>query len=105
MATERQERNPAKTLEKGLKEYMRIVSAIPSVAAIVVVPGPERDLFTYIDERDEGVLDQIADVEDELFRAYDEVLFDFHVIYLQGRPLKEMAPTSGKQIYLRSLDA
>ena len=105
MATERKETTTQKELEKGLREYTRLASLIPAVAAVVVVPGPERDLFTYIDDRNEEAIEQLLDAEDKLFELFDDVLFDFHLVYLEGRPLRQMAPTSRKVVYSRAADA
>ena len=104
MATRRQE-DEASDIVKALDEYVRLAAGIPQVASSVHVPGPERDLFTYIDDRDEAVLDRLNSIEDRLFELFDDVMFDFHVFYLQGRPVEVMAPSTGRVMFSRGNDA
>jgi hypothetical protein len=77
------------------------VSEVPEVAGVVLVPGPDRDLFTYIDDRDWDVCNKLMDVEDVLFEMFDDLLFDFHIRYLNGRTLEESIPSSAEIVYRR----
>ena len=88
-------------LNAAMERYADEARKIPSVAAVVVVPGEERDLSTYIDKRDWDVSDKLMDIEDELFAAFDDQLFDFHVWYLEGRPLEDELPRNCRVIYRR----
>ena len=88
-------------LEQAIELYAAKARSIPSVAAVIVVPGEERDLSTFIDKRDEEVMDRLMDVEDDLFAEFDDELFDFHVWYLEGRPLDEELPRNCRVIYRR----
>ena len=88
-------------LKIALQEYASRMPEVPEVAGVVVVPGPERDLFTYIDERDWDVCYKLMDVEDVLFEMFDDVLFDFHIRYLEGRSVDEAMPASAEVIYRR----
>jgi hypothetical protein len=88
-------------LEEAMEIYAAKARDIPSVAAVAVVPGEERDLSTYIDERDWDVSDKLMDIEDELFAKFDDVLFDFHVWYLSGQSVEDMLPSNAKVLYRR----
>ena len=85
----------------GLKEYTSRVYSIPEVAGVVLVPGPERDLFIYIDDRDWDVMDKLIDIEDTLFEMFDDLLFDVHIRYLSGRSFDESKP-HGEVVYKRA---
>jgi hypothetical protein len=86
-------------LNAALQEYASRMPDVPQVAGVALAPGPERDLFTYIDERDWDVCYRLMDVEDVLFEMFDDVLFDFHIRYLEGRSLEEAKPSSAEVIY------
>jgi hypothetical protein len=88
-------------LDQAMELYASKARSIPGVAAVVVVPGEERDLSTYIDKRDWDVSEKLMDIEDELFAAFDDQLFDFHVWYLEGRPLEDELPRNCRVIYRR----
>jgi hypothetical protein len=88
-------------LEAAMELYATKARVIPSVAAVVIVPGEERDLSTFIDERDEDVMNRLMDVEDELFAQFNDELFDFHVWYLDGRQLDKELPRNSRVIYRR----
>jgi len=88
-------------LDEAMERYAAQARKIPGVAAVVVVPGEERDLSTFIDKRDEEVMDRLMDVEDDLFATFNDELFDFHVWYLEGRPLEQELPHNGRVIYRR----
>ena len=45
--------------------------------------------------------EKLMDIEDELFAAFDDQLFDFHVWYLEGRPLEDELPRNCRVIYQR----
>src|SRR5947208_3221029 len=102
MANARKHDDEGERLETGLREYASRMYSIPAVAGVALAPGPERDLFTYIDERDWGVCDKLMDVEDVLFEMFDDVLFDFHIRYLSGRTFDESKPTSAEVVYRRA---
>jgi DNA-binding Lrp family transcriptional regulator len=89
-------------VEAALREYAARVERLPSVAAVVLVPGPERDLFTYIDARDLDVVDNLMDVEDAIFDLFDEDMFDVHIRYLEGRSLDETRPSTSQMVYQRA---
>ena len=88
-------------LNEAMERYAEQARKIPGVAAVIVVPGEERDISTFIDERDEEVIERLLDVEDDLFATFDDQLFDFHVWYLSGRPLDEHLPAVHRMIYRR----
>jgi hypothetical protein len=88
-------------LNAAMEQYAEKARHISSVAAVVVVPGEERDLSTFIDKRDWDVSEKLMDIEDELFATFDDQLFDFHVWYLEGRQLDEELPRNCKVIYRR----
>src|SRR5690349_11768401 len=85
----------------GLKEYASRVHSIPEVAGVILIPGPERDLFIYIDDRDWDVMDKLIDIEDTLFEMFDDLIFDVHIRYLSGRSFEEAKPP-GEVIYQRA---
>ena len=97
----RSEDSELQKLNAAMERYADEARKIPSVAAVVVVPGEERDLSTYIDKRDWDVSEKLMDIEDELFAAFDDQLFDFHVWYLEGRPLEDELPRNCRVIYQR----
>jgi len=88
-------------LDEAMELYAAKAQKIPSVAAVVVVPGEEKDLSTFIDKRDWDVSDKLMDIEDELFATFDDQLFDFHVWYLEGRSLDDELPHNCRVIYRR----
>jgi hypothetical protein len=73
---------------------------LPQVVCIAYVPGPERDVFVYIDKNDRDVMDQLFDIEETLFEMYDDQLFDFHIRFLEGQDLR--TPTSSRLVYSRA---
>ena len=102
MANARKADSEAERLKTGLQEYASRMYSIPEVAGVALAPGPERDLFTYIDERDWDVCDKLMDVEDALYEMFDDVLFDFHVRYLSGRTFDQSKLTSAEVVYRRA---
>lgn len=102
MANARKADSEAERLKTGLQEYASRMYSIPEVAGVALAPGPERDLFTYIDERDWDVCDKLMDVEDTLYEMFDDVLFDFHIRYLSGRTFDESKPSSAEVVYRRA---
>lgn len=90
-------------IEAGLGEYVKLASQIGAVVGVEYADGRDRDLFTFIDTRDEDVLEQILDIEDHLFEMFDDVLFDFHVRYLEGRPL--VPASRSEMLYRRDQNA
>ena len=102
MANARKADSEGERLEIGLREYVSRMNSIPEVAGVALAPGPERDLFTYIDERDWDVCDKLMDVEDALYEMFDDVLFDFHIRYLSGRTFDESKPSSAEVVYRRA---
>jgi hypothetical protein len=85
----------------GLHEYASRVYSIPEVAGVVLVPGPERDLFIYIDDRDWDVMDKLIDIEDTLYEMFDDLVFDVHIRYLSGCTFDESKP-AGEVVYRRA---
>lgn len=88
--------------EAALKQYAESASLLPKVACVALVPGPERDLFVYIDERDLDVIDRLFDIEDVMWEQLGEDMFDVHIRYLEGRPIQLTRPSSAKVVYERA---
>ena len=102
MANVRKAEDERGRIETGLREYASRVYSIPEVAGVALAPGPERDLFIYIDERDWDVCDKLMDIEDTLYEMFDDILFDVHIRYLSGRTFEDSKPSSAEVIYRRA---
>jgi len=87
--------------QAALRQYAEGAKLLPKVACVALVPGPERDLFVYIDERDLDVVDRLFDIEDLMFEQLGEDMFDVHIRYLEGRPIEQTRPRSEKVVYQR----
>ena len=88
--------------DAALRQYAESAGLLPKVACVALVPGPERDLFVYIDERDLEVIDRLFDIEDLLYAELGEDMFDVHIRYLDGRPIEHTRPPSAKVVYQRA---
>ena len=88
--------------EAALRQYAESAGLLSKVACVALVPGPERDLFVYIDERDLDVMDRLFDIEDVLYEQLGEDMFDVHIRYLEGRPIEQTRPSSAKVVYQRA---
>jgi hypothetical protein len=88
--------------EIALKEYTENASQLPKVVCVALVPGPERDLFVYIDDRDLDVIDRLFDFEDVLYEQLGDDMFDVHIRYLEGRPIEQSRPSSVRVVYQRA---
>jgi hypothetical protein len=101
MANARKTAGEDPRIATGLQEYASRVYSIPEVAGVVLVPGPQRDLFIYLDDRDWDVMDKVIDIEDTLFEMYDDLLFDVHFRYLMDRTFDE-SKANGEVVYRRA---
>jgi hypothetical protein len=88
-------------INAGLDEYVKRASQIGAVAAVEYSDGWNRDLFTFVDDWNETILDQLFDIEDELYHKFDDVLFEFHVRSLDG---EDLVPASRARIVYRRAD-
>lgn len=102
MANARKSEGEDSRVAEGLREYASRVYSIAEVAGVALAPGPERDLFTYIDERDWDVCDKLMDIEDVLYEMFDDLLFDVHIRYLDGRTFEDSKPSSAEVVYRRA---
>ncbi|MBM2826713.1 MAG: hypothetical protein HW403_777 [Dehalococcoidia bacterium] len=87
----------ARTKSKGRRAFDSFVEAvkdIPKVQHVVAyIQGQEIDVHTFIEDRDVEVCRRISEVELQIILANLDLDLDFHVWYLDGRPLhQEICP-------------
>jgi hypothetical protein len=105
LASQRQLIVRAKRRRLALEEYVRLASAIPSVARISLSDDFEADVFTHIDGRGtDEVFELICAAEQSAFDLIHDEAFEFHVVYMDGRPIEQGWGYGGIELYLRAKD-
>ena len=79
----------AKT-KRAFHEYVKLVEPIDDVRHVVAFEDAGPEFFTYITSRDDEVCYTIFRAENELRRRFQELEIDFHIVFMEGRPLEHL---------------
>ncbi|HWO73498.1 MAG TPA: hypothetical protein VNN21_08065 [Dehalococcoidia bacterium] len=94
---------PARTstpLKQAFQRFVELVKPIPQVKHVVGFEQGQ-DIYTYIESRDEDVMKKVFRAEDKVFDEFPETLIEFHVVYLEGRPLEDFVRPLPKLVFSR----
>ena len=88
------------SLEHAFKRFVELVKPIEAVRSVVAF-DEELDIFTYIKDLDEAVMSRVHQVEITIMEEFPLLLVDFHIRYLEGRPLESFVHPLPTLTYLR----
>ena len=75
-------------LKQAFKQFVELVKPIEDVCNVVVLEDGKPKLFTFIRQLDDAVSSQVHNAEFQIMDDFPELPVEFHVRYLEGRPLK-----------------
>jgi hypothetical protein len=76
------------SLKHAFKRFVELVRPIEDVRHVVAFDDELPEIFTYITKLDEKVMFQVYDAQVSIMEDYPELPLDFHIRYLEGRPLE-----------------
>jgi hypothetical protein len=76
------------SLKHAFKRFVELVKPIDDVRHVVAFDGDTPEVFTYITKLDEDVMFQVFHAEYQIMADFSEIPVDFHVRYLEGKPLE-----------------
>lgn len=88
-------------VKRAFKRFVELVKPIEDVRYVVAFDEEELDIYTYIDALDEAVMSRVHHVEMQLMDEFPTLLVDFHVRYLEGRPLEAFTSPLPGLTYVR----
>lgn len=102
MATNAAKLPPEDLRFRALRDYATKAQALQGVAAVVYLATDPTEVFTFIETSDDELCHMLYEVEDQLFDAYQEQLFGFHIRALEGRGLQEVLDSTAKVLFSRA---
>lgn len=100
MAAERQPAGDPKEARMGeaFRRFVELVKPIEDVHHVVALDEGEVHVFAYITRLDDAVSHKVYEAEFQVLDEFRDLPIDFHVRYLEGRPLPS---TSSPLTYYR----
>jgi hypothetical protein len=75
-------------LKQAFKRFVKLVKPIEDVQYVVAFEDEETQISTYITKLDEAVSSRVHHAEFVIMDEFPSLLVDFHVWYLEGKPLR-----------------
>lgn len=75
-------------LRNAFDTFVSLVKPINQVRYVIGFDSSAPEVFTLIDKRDEAVCRAVFEAEDRIVQAFPRLDLDFHITYLEGRPLE-----------------
>ena len=76
------------SLKQAFKRFVELVKGIEDVQYVAAFDDEELDFFTYIASSEQSVYSSIHNAEAVVVEEFPDLLIDFHVRYMQGRPIE-----------------
>ena len=89
------------SLKKAFKRFVELVEPIDDVCYVVAFDEDELEISTYITRPDEDVMSRVFRAEFEIMKRFPLLPIDFHVWFLEGRPLEALVNPIPPLIYSR----
>ena len=92
-------------LKQAFKRFVELVKPIEDVQYVVAFDDDEPQISTYITKLDDKVSSRVHRAEFVIMDEFPSLLVDFHVWYLEGKPLRNFIHPLPRLTYARdSLD-
>lgn len=91
-----------KTVERAFLRFVELVGPVPQVHHVVAFDDHDGDFFTFIKRRDEAVCKTIFHHQYQVMREFPDLGADFHVVYMEGRPLEQFISPLPGLVFSRS---
>jgi len=88
-------------LKSAFRRFVDLVKPIDEVYCVTAVEPSRPDFFTYIRQRNDEVVRQIFQAEKAVNKEFPDVLIDYHIIFLEGRPLEDFVTHQPEFTYLK----
>lgn len=89
-------------LRDAFQRFVELVEPIPEVRHVVALNGRSPDIFTFIVKRDEQVCKLVFRAEDQIMDEFPKLEVEFHIKYMEGRPLDHFIHPLPDLIFSRS---
>ena len=94
----------AKT-KRAFREFVKLVEPIDDVRHVVAFADGAPEIFTYIRHRDDEVCRAIYQAEYRVADDFPELGMDFHIVYMEGRPLSKFVSPLPGLVFSRESDS
>ena len=88
-------------LKQAFKRFVELVKPIDDVRYVVAFEDDELDFYTFITKLDQRVSSQVHSADIVIMEEFPDLLVDFHVRYLEGRPLETFVRPLPQLVYAR----
>jgi hypothetical protein len=88
-------------LKRAFKRFVELVKPIEDVLYVLAADEDEPSFWTFITRLDDRVSSQVHYAEMEIMDQFPDLLLDFHVRYLEGRPLESFIRPISPLVYAR----
>jgi hypothetical protein len=86
------------------RRFVRLVAEIPEVVHVVGFDDQAREIFTFIDIRDERVALRVFECQDILLSEFGDPFVDFHITWLSGGYLTDFVNPLPPLVYSREAE-
>jgi hypothetical protein len=76
------------SLKQAFKRFVELVKPIEDVRHVVAGDDGEPRIYTFITRMDEPVMFEVFHVEYRIMEEFPDLPVDFHVRFLEGKPLE-----------------
>lgn len=88
-------------VKQAFERFVDLMEHIEDVRCAVVFDDDELDFYTYIEAMDDAVMTRVHHAEIRIMEEFPDILMDFHVRYLEGKPLEAFIDPLPALSYLR----
>ena len=91
----------AALLETAFKRFVELVGPIDDVQHVVAIEPRRPDVYTYIRRLHDEVMSRVFRAEDTLADEFPDILIEFHIVFLEGRPFDYFWSSAPELTYSR----
>jgi hypothetical protein len=91
----------SETLKTAFYHFVELVKPIDEVQCVVGVDAGT-EIYTYIKQMDRSVSKRIFEKENQIILDFPELPTDFHIVFLEGRPLEDFVRKLPELAYVRN---
>ena len=74
-------------LKAAFRRFVELMEPLEDVHYVVAVEPMRPDIFTFIRTIDDDVMKHVFSAQNVIHEEFPDILIDFHVRFLEGRPL------------------
>lgn len=88
-------------LRAAFYRFVELIRPIWQVRYAVALNGERPDMFSFINEMDPHASEQVHKAEYQILEEFPRIEIEFHIIYLEGRPLEDFIRSSAELVFSR----